>query len=123
METNEKSSHGSLNTNTSVEEEGRLVRLLNWYRQIPVIGKIPVRVLMGLLVAALAILLAVLFPQGDCTCEDQFDDPKLQTMAKAGDQQVKQYLAQKDNTINCAGRRKELLEHLKQKKTKAQLKR
>ncbi len=93
METNEKSSHGSLNTNTSVEEEGRLVRLLNWYRQIPVIGKIPVRVLMGLLVAALAILLAVLFPQGDCTCEDQFDDPKLQTMAKAGDKQVKEKLA------------------------------
>jgi len=99
-------------------EENRWLRIARAYHRIPILGKLPTQVLGGLLVGALAILLAVLFPQKDCTCEDQFTDRKLEAMARQGNQAVQRYLAQKDNPINCAGRRKELLEQLEKEKKK-----
>lgn len=99
-------------------EEGRWLRIARAYHGIPILGKLPAQVLMGILVGTLAILLAVLFPQKDCTCEDQFTDQKLEAMARQGNQAVRRYLAQKDNTINCAGRRKELLEQLEKEKNR-----
>jgi hypothetical protein len=99
-------------------EENRWLRIVRAYHRVPILGRIPGQILMGLLVGALAILLAALFPQKDCTCEDQFTDQKLEAMARLGNQAVRRYLAQKDNPINCAGRRKELLEQLEKEKNK-----
>lgn len=98
--------------------ESRWLRAARAYQRLPVLGKLPAQILGGLLVGALAILLAILFPQKNCTCEDQFTDQKLETMARQGNQDVRRYLAQKDNPINCAGRRKELLEQLEKEKKK-----
>jgi hypothetical protein len=67
--------------------------------------------------------MSILFPQKDCTCEDQFTDQKLEAMARQGNQAVRRYLAQKDNPINCAGRRQELLQELGKEKSKGHLKR
>jgi hypothetical protein len=103
---------------TTHSKESRWLRVATAYHRIPILGRLPAQVLGGLIVATLAILLAVLFPQGDCTCEDQFTDQKLEAMARRGNQAVKSYLAQKDNTINCAGRRKELLQELEREKIK-----
>lgn len=104
-------------------KESWLLRITRAYHRIPVLGKLPARFWILLLAAAMGILLAILFPQGDCTCEDQFTDQKLETMARQGNQAVKRYLAQKDNTINCAGRREELLQELEKEKNKSHLKR
>ena len=103
-------------------KESWLLRIARAYHSIPVLGKLPARFWIFLLAAALAILLTILFPQGDCTCEDQFTDQKLEAMARQGNQAVKHYLAQKDNTINCAGRRQELLQELEKEKNKSPLK-
>ena len=108
---------------TTHSKESRWLRVARAYHRIPILGRLPAQVLGGLLVAALAILLAILFPQGDCTCEDQFTDQKLETMARQGNQAVRHYLAQKDNTINCAGRRQELLQQLEKEKNKGHPKR
>ena len=106
------------NGSTNHSEESRWLRIARAYHRIPILGKLPAQVLVGILVGALAILLAALFPQKDCTCEDQFTDQKLEAMARQGNQAVRRYLAQKDNPINCAGRRKELLEQLEKEKNK-----
>lgn len=99
-------------------QESRWLRIARAYHRVPILGRLPAQVLGGLLVGALAILLAFLFPQKDCTCEDQFTDQKLEAMARQGNRAVQRYLAQKDNPINCAGRRKELLEQLEKEKNK-----
>ncbi|MFI5138334.1 MAG: hypothetical protein ACHQIM_10955 [Sphingobacteriales bacterium] len=99
-------------------KESWLLSAVRAYHRIPVLGRLPVRFWIFLLTAALAILLNVLFPPGDCTCEDQFNDQKLEAMARQGNRAVQHYLAQKDNTINCAGRRQELLEELEKDKNK-----
>jgi hypothetical protein len=104
-------------------KESRLVRLVRAYQRIPVLGRLPGRFWIFLLTAALAILLNILFPPGDCTCEDQFTDQKLEVMARQGNQAVRRYLAQKDNPINCAGRREELLQELEKEKNKGHPKR
>jgi len=104
-------------------KDSRLIELVRAYRRIPVIGRLHARFWVFLLTVALAILLNVLFPPGDCTCEDQFTDQKLEAMARQGNHAVKSYLAQKDNPINCAGRRKELLQELEKEKNKDHYKR
>jgi hypothetical protein len=103
--------------------ESRWLRAARAYHRIPLLGRLPGLVVMGLLIAAVAILLAILFPQKDCTCEDQFNDQKLEAMARPGNQAVKRYLTQKDNPINCAGRRQELLQELEKEKNKGHPKR
>lgn len=100
-------------------KESRLIRLVRAYQRIPLLGRLPGRFWIILLTAALAILLNIIFPPGDCTCEDQFTDQKLEAMARQGNQAVKRYLAQKDNPINCAGRRQELLQELEKEKNKS----
>ncbi len=104
-------------------KKSRLIRLAQAYHRIPLLGRLTARFWIFLLTAALAVLLNILFPPGDCTCEDQFTDLKLEAMARQGNQAVKHYLAQKDNTINCAGRRQELLQELEKEKNKSHLKR
>lgn len=108
---------------TNHSEESRWLRLARAYHRIPILGRLPAQVFAGLLVGALAILMSILFPQKDCTCEDQFTDQKLEAMARQGNQAVRRYLAQKDNPINCAGRRQELLQELEKEKSKEHLKR
>ena len=103
--------------------ESRWLRLARAYHRIPVLGRLPARFWVFLLTAALAVLLNILFPPGECTCEDQFTDQKLEAMARQGNQAVRRYLAQKDNPINCAGRRQELLQELEKEKDKGHLKR
>ncbi|MDR3697706.1 hypothetical protein [Mucilaginibacter sp.] len=107
---------------TNQSEESKWLRLARAYHRIPILGRLPAQVLAALLVGGLAILLAVLFPQKDCTCEDQFTDQKLEAMARQGNQAVRRYLAQKDNPINCAGRRQELLQELEKEKNKSHAK-
>lgn len=99
-------------------EESKWFRLARAYHRIPILGRIPARVMGGVVAGALGILLGILFPQKDCTCEDQFTDQKLEAMARQGNEAVRRYLAQKDNPINCAGRRLELLKELEKEKNK-----
>ncbi len=99
--------------------ESKLTRFLKWYNRVPLLRKVPPSSLFSfIVVVSMTALLRLFFPPGECTCEDQFIDPKLEAMADSGNQEVKQYMAQKDNPINCAGRRKELLEQLQRKKNK-----
>ena len=104
-------------------EESKWLRLARAYNSIPILGRLPVRVWAILPAAGLAILLNILFPPGNCTCEDQFTDQKLEAMARQGNEAVQRYLAQKDNPINCAGRRLELLKELEKEKNKEHSKR
>lgn len=104
-------------------EENKWLRLARAYHRIPILGRLPVRFWTILPAAGLAVLLNILFPPGDCTCEDQFTDQKLEAMARQGNQSVRRYLAQKDNPINCAGRRLELLQELEKEKNKGHRKR
>lgn len=97
-------------------KESRWLKIARAYRRIPLLGRLPVDVLALLLGAVLAVLMAVFFPQKDCSCGDRFADPKLEAMARQGNQAVRRYLEQKDNTINCAGRRKELLQELEKER-------
>ena len=108
-----------------------LTWLLGAYMRIPLLRRIdPVKLCMFLLIMLIETALLRLFlppgwpiPVVTCTCEDQYSDTTLEAMAKAGNQDVKRYLAQKDNPINCAGRRKELLDQLEKAKHKSQPKR
>lgn len=104
-------------------EESRWIKLAKAYQRIPVFGKLPAQSVSMFLAGALGILLAILFPQKECTCQDQFTDQKLEAMARQGNQAVRRYLAQKDNPINCAGRRLELLKELEKEKNKGHPKR
>jgi len=103
---------------TSHSPESRWLGSARAYRRIPIVGRIPAQGLTGLAAAALSILLAVLSPEKNCSCRDQFTDQKLEAMARQGNQAVKRYLAQKDNPINCAGRRLELLEALEKQQNR-----
>lgn len=102
---------------TSHSPESRWLGPARAYRRIPILGRIPAQCLAAL-AAALSILLAVLSPEKNCSCRNQFTDQKLEAMARQGNQAVKRYLAQKDNPINCAGRRLELLEALEKRQNK-----
>jgi hypothetical protein len=108
---------------TNHSEASRWLRLARAYHRIPILGRLPARAWAFLLAVALAVLLNILFPPGDCTCEDQFTDQKLEAMARQGNQAVQHYLSQKDNPINCAGRRQELLQELEKEKNKGHRKR
>lgn len=108
---------------TSHSEESRWIKLAKAYQRIPVLGKLPAQSVSMLLAGLLGIVLAILFPQKECTCEDQFTDQRLEAMARQGNQAVRRYLAQKDNPINCAGRRLELLKELEKEKNKGHPKR
>lgn len=99
--------------------ESSWLRFVKAYRRIPLLGRIdPVKLLTFFFIVIIETLLIVVFPPGNCTCEDQFTDQKLEALARHGNPDVRRYLAQKDNTINCAGRRKELLQQLEKKKKK-----
>jgi len=102
------------------KKESRLLRFNKAYQRIPVLRKIsPFKLFMVIMMIVIETLLIKIFPPGDCTCEDQFtDDKKVEALAKAGNQDAKHYLAQKDNALNCAGRRKELLDQLEKEKNK-----
>jgi hypothetical protein len=102
-----------------VSRESKWLRFVRAYRRIPFLRRIdPVKLLTFFFIVVIETLLIVAFPPGNCTCEDQFTDQKLEALARQGDPDVRRYLAQKDNTINCAGRRKELLQQLEKKKKK-----
>jgi hypothetical protein len=96
----------------------RWLRLVKRYQQIPVLGSLNPFFLVAIM---LAVILAFLTPRGNCTCEDQFTDEKLEAMARNGNTDVRTYLAQKDNPFNCAGRRLELLKKLQKEKEKSGL--
>lgn len=74
----------------------------------------------------LGVGLATLFPQKNCTCEDQVTDLRLETLARQGNKQVINYQQERESVIICAAKREELLKRLEQqekqrliKKTKA----
>jgi len=96
----------------------RWVRLVKRYQQIPVLGRIN---LFSLIPVLLAIILVILTPRSNCTCEEQLTDEKLEAMAQNGNTDVRTYLAQKDNPFNCAGRRLELLKKLQKEKERSNL--
>lgn len=96
----------------------RWVRLVKRYQQIPVLGRLNPFSLVAIM---LAVILVILTPRGNCTCEDQFTDEKLEAMARNGNTDVRTYLAQKDNPFNCAGRRLELLKKLQKEKERSGL--
>lgn len=89
------------------------MRLVKRYQEIPIIGRINPFSLIPIL---LAIILVILTPRSNCTCEEQLTDDKLEAMAQNGNTDVRTYLAQKDNPFNCAGRRLELLKKLQKEK-------
>ncbi|MEO6521553.1 MAG: hypothetical protein ABIN91_07745 [Mucilaginibacter sp.] len=121
----------SYDEHNEMKNESWLNRVLRAYMRIPLLRKIdPVKLCVFLLIMLIETTLLRLFmppgwpiPVVTCTCEDQYSDTTLEAMAKAGNQDVKRYLAQKDNPINCAGRRKELLDKLEKAKHKSQPKR
>jgi len=102
------------------KKESRLLGFYRAYQRVPVLRKIsPIKLCMVIMMIVIETLLMKIFPPGDCTCEDQFtDDKKVEALAWAGNQDAKHYLAQKDNALNCAGRRKELLDQLEKEKNK-----
>jgi hypothetical protein len=133
--TNQQPDHGngkhdveSDDEHNEMQQENWLARLLRAYMRIPLMRRIdPVKLCMFLVIMLVeTVLLKYFLPPGwpipvvTCTCEDQYSDAKLEAMAKAGNEDVKRYLAQKDNPINCAGRRRELLEQLEKAKHKSQ---
>ncbi len=102
------------------QKESRLFRFHRAYQRVPLLRKIsPFKLCMIIMVIVIETLLIKLFPPGDCTCGDQFtDDKKVEALSKAGNEDAKHYLAQKDNPLNCAGRRKELLDQLEKERSK-----
>lgn len=92
-----------------VRVTGKWMKLAIWYKRTPVLKHIDP---FGIMMAILAIILAVIFPQGDCTCGDQIADQKLEVMGKQGNKEVQHYMQSRDNAILCASKRQELLKKL-----------
>ncbi|WP_316846499.1 hypothetical protein [Pedobacter psychrodurus] len=70
--------------------------------------------LYGFITVIIAVGLAILFPQENCTCEDQVTDLRLETLARQGNRQVIHYQQQRESVIICAAKREELIKRLKE---------
>lgn len=98
-------------------KESRWLLIARRYKRIPILkGMNP----FAILAMILCVTLAILFPQKECTCEDHFTDQKLEVMAKQGNRAVRNYLQQRDNPINCAERRRQLLQELEKEDKQGQ---
>lgn len=72
--------------------------------------------LFGIIAIVIGAGLAALFPQKNCTCEDQITDLRLETLARQGNKQVMYYQRERESVIICAAKREELLKKLEQEK-------
>ncbi|RZJ92625.1 MAG: hypothetical protein EOO20_01130 [Chryseobacterium sp.] len=70
--------------------------------------------LYGFITVIIAVGLATLFPQKNCTCEDQVTDLRLETLARQGNRQAIHYQQQRESVIICAAKREELIKRLKE---------
>jgi len=72
--------------------------------------------LFGIIAVVIGVGLAAMFPQKNCTCEDQITDLRLETLARQGNKQVMHYQRERESVIICAAKRVELLKKLEQEK-------
>jgi len=72
--------------------------------------------LFGIIAVFIGLGLAAIFPQKNCTCEDQITDLRLETLARQGNIQVMHYQRERESVIICAAKREELLKKLEQEK-------
>lgn len=107
-------------THNEKPQHGRWIRAALWYRRTPVLKHIdPI----AFPVILISIMLLLIFPRGECTCEEQLPDKSISAMAVKGNAEALSYLNAKDNALLCAARRQELLRKLEEeKKTKRQYK-
>ena len=95
------------------QKYGKWMRLAIWYKNVPILKHVnPLLLLMILYV----FLLSLVVKPSTCTCEDQFPDPRLSTLAKAGNMKVAAHLSARDNPFLCESRTQELLKELARKK-------
>lgn len=94
-------------------KDGKWISLALWYRGNPVLKHIDPFAFPVILVG---IMLAVIFPRGDCTCEEQLPDKAISEMAVSGNAEARLYLNARDNALLCAARRQELLKKLEDDK-------
>lgn len=72
--------------------------------------------LFGIIAVIIGVGLAAIFPQKNCTCEDQITDLRLETLARQGNKQVMHYQQERESVITCAAKREELLRKLEKEK-------
>ncbi len=90
-------------------KHGKWIRAAIWYRGNPVLKHIDPFAFPVILVA---MLLVLIFPRGECTCEEQLPDKTISAMAVKGNTKALRYLNAKDNALLCAARRQDLLKKL-----------
>ncbi|RYD98760.1 MAG: hypothetical protein EOP54_06570 [Sphingobacteriales bacterium] len=98
-------------------KHGKWIMAAIWYRSNPILKHINPLAFPMLLVA---MLLVVIFPRGECTCEEQVPDQTISAMAVKGNKEARLYLNSRDNALLCAARRQELLKKLENSKQKKQ---
>ncbi|RYZ18694.1 MAG: hypothetical protein EOO10_25380 [Chitinophagaceae bacterium] len=96
----------------AAQQYGKWMRLAIWYKNVPILKHVnPLFLLMILYV----FLLILFIKPSNCTCEDQYPDQELSTLAKEGDEKVAAHLSARDNALLCESRRQELLKELERK--------
>lgn len=100
-----------------VQQHGKWIRAALWYRRTPVLRHIDPIAFPVILVG---MMLVVIFPRGECTCEEQVPDQAISAMAVKGNKEAQLYLNSRDNALLCAARRQELLRKLENSKQKKQ---